>query len=95
MEGKLLQKLIAIVLVLCLTATNFIFATTSMVYALSNSAELENGNIIFKAYFKSEDKVVTEKTAHISEGDKLYLSIELKAGKLQEAKVKIDNNSRR
>ncbi len=91
MKGKLLQRLIAVVLVLCLTATNFIFVATSTVYALSTTTELEGGKIIFEAYFKNGDQKVTEKTANISEGDKLYLNLELKAGKLQDAKIKIDN----
>lgn len=91
MKGKLLRKLIAVALVLCMTATNFIFVAASTVYALSATAELEGGNVVFEAYFKSEDKKVTEKTANISQGEKLYLSLELKAGKLQDGKVKINN----
>ena len=91
MKGKLLQKLIAVALVLCMTATNFIFVAASTVYALSSTAELEGGNVVFEAYFKSEDKKLTEKTANISQGEKLYLSLELKAGKLQEGKIKINN----
>lgn len=91
MKGKLLQKLIAVALVLCMTATNFIFVAASTVYALSATAELEGGNVVFEAYFKSEDKKATQKTANISQGEKLYLSLELKAGKLQEGKIKINN----
>ena len=91
MEGKLLQKVIAFVLVLCLTATNFIFVATSTVYAITADAELEGGNIVFKAYFKEGDSQVTSKTASISEGATLYLSLDLKAGKLEDGKIKIDN----
>ena len=91
MERKLLQKLIAVILVFCLTATNFIFVATSAVYALSATSELEGGKVIFEAYFKEADKKVTEKTANISEGASLYLNLQLKAGKIQNAKIKIDN----
>lgn len=84
MEGKLLQKLIAVVLVICLTAVNFIFVATSAVYAVSNSINLANGDIVFKAYFKYDDNGtihnVSETTAHMSEGGKLYLSLKLNEG---------------
>lgn len=91
MERKLLQKLIAFVLVLCLTATNFIFVAASTVYAITANAELEGGNIVFKAYFKDGDSQITSKTANISEGTTLYLSLDLKAGKLANGKIKIEN----
>lgn len=93
MEGKLLQKIIAFVLVLCLTATNFIFVATSTVYALTTDAELEGGNIVFKAYFKEGDSQVTSKTANISEGTTLYFSLNLKAGKLESGKIKLNNTN--
>ena len=91
MEGKLLQKLIAVVLVLCLTATNFIFVAASTVYAIAGTSELEGGNVVFEAYFKDDGNKTTQKVANISEGTSLYLGLEIKAGKLQDAKVKIDN----
>ena len=91
MKGKLLQKLIAVVLVMCMTLTNFIFVATSTVYALSATTQLEGGNIVFEAYFKNDNEKVTQKSASIKEGESLFVALELKAGKLQEAKIKIDN----
>lgn len=104
MEGKLLQKLIAVVLVICLTAVNFIFVATSAVYAVSNSTKLANGDIVFKAYFKYDDKGtiqnVSGTTAHMSEGGKLYLSLKLENGvvlkggnvEITDANFKIDDS---
>lgn len=96
MERKVLQKLIAVVLVLCMTATNFIFVAANAVYAISNKAELEDGKIVFEAYYKGEDEnnqtvKTSTKTANISEGDSLFISLLVGQGKLQNAKVKIDN----
>ncbi|MBP3802030.1 MAG: hypothetical protein J6I85_08460 [Clostridia bacterium] len=91
MEGKLLRKLIAFVLILCLTATNFIFAAVNTVYAISASSELEGGNIVFEAYFKQDETKVIDKTAYVSEGADLYINLAIKAGKLQNASIKIDN----
>lgn len=105
MEGKLLQKLIAVVLVICLTAVNFIFVATSAVYAVSNSTKLANGDIVFKAYFKYDDNGtihnVSETTAHMSEGGKLYLSLKLEKGvvlkggnvEIEDANFKIDESN--
>lgn len=91
MKGNLLQKLIAVVLVFCMCGANLIFVATNTVYAIAESTELEGGNIVFEAYFKNNDNKLTAKTANISEGDNLYLGLEIKAGKLQDAKIKIDN----
>ena len=57
MKGKILQKFIAMVLVFCMTAANFILVATDAVYAISTRAtEIKNTGITFDAYFKSEDK---------------------------------------
>ncbi|MBR3002573.1 MAG: hypothetical protein IKF38_03295 [Clostridia bacterium] len=79
-KGRILQKTIAVILVLCMTAANFILAATNTVYALTEV----DGNIIFDASFKNEK-------ANVSDGENLYINLELKAGELQEGKIKIDN----
>ena len=99
MKGKILQKIVALVLVICLTSANFILVGTSAVYALStNSVADKNTNIIFDAYFKGGekgDKKTYEKQGTIADGETLYLSIDMKsvkeAGVLNGAKIKIDN----
>lgn len=98
MERKVLQKLIAVVLVLCLTAANFIFVGVNVVYALSNSTELANGNIQFKAYYKGvteQNEVVNTSTkkADIREGETLYISLNVKQGKLLNGRVNIQNGN--
>lgn len=92
MKGKILQKFIAMVLVFCMTAANFILVATDAVYAISTRAtEIKNTGITFDAYFKSEDKKTYDKTASITSGDKLYVSIDMKTGVLENAKIKINN----
>ena len=96
MKEKVLQKLIASVLVFCLTSINFIFVGTSAVYALSNSNVTDqNTNITFNAYFKDGEKTTHEKYGQISEGETLYLNIDMsrvkESGILKGAKIKINN----
>lgn len=92
MKEKILQKFIAMVLVFCMTAANFILVATDAVYAISTRAtEIKNTGITFDAYFKSEDKKTYDKTASITSGDKLYVSIDMKTGVLENAKIKINN----
>ena len=98
MKGKLFQKSIALVLVLCMTLVNFLFVAVNTVYAVSGSSELEGGNIVFKAYYKgvTEDNQTintSSKTADLSEGDNLFVSILVKQGKLQDAKIRIENGN--
>ena len=40
MKGKILQKFIAMILVFCMTAANFILVATDAVYAISTSCLL-------------------------------------------------------
>lgn len=89
MERKFLQKVVAFVLVLCLTATNFIFVAANTVYALA-----ADDNIIFKAYFKEGDSQITSNKASISEGTTLYLSIDVKEGNhLTDGVIKIGSGN--
>ena len=98
MERKVFQKIIALVLVLCMTAANFIFVGVNAVYALSNSTELEGGNIQFKAYYKGlteNNEVVNTQTksADVREGEVLYISLKVAQGRLQNGKVNISNGN--
>ncbi|MBR3002693.1 MAG: hypothetical protein IKF38_03915 [Clostridia bacterium] len=90
-KGNMVKKLIAVILVFCLTATDFIFATTGIVWALSTRTELEDGNLVFEAYFKEGGNKTAQKTANIQDGDVLYVGVDLKAGKLQNGRIKINN----
>lgn len=93
MKGKILQKLVAIILIFCMTSANFIFVATDIVYALSTGEiTIEKANIKFDAYFKQDEKKAYTKSGTISKGETLYLSITMpETGVLENAKIKIDN----
>ncbi|MBR0350276.1 MAG: hypothetical protein IJH76_00355 [Clostridia bacterium] len=95
MKGKLFQKSIALVLVLCMTLVNFLFVAVNTAYAVSEQGvSIENGNIIFDAYLKNESgSKKYEKDSKITDGEKLYISIALRSGVFENEKAKITINN--
>lgn len=80
MKGKILKISVAIILIMTLTLTNFIFVGSSIVSYAMDGIATNHKNIEFEAYFKDKDgnKVVTlERTADENEMS-MYLLLNVK-----------------
>ena len=84
MKSKFLKITIAIILIMAMTMTNFIFVGESLIsYAIdgiSVTTATNNKNVEFAAYFKDDSGNITSTLEkNISSGNtKLYLQVEVK-----------------
>lgn len=81
MESKILKKLLAIVMIIMLTATDFFMLGTNLIsYAIELNNSTNNKNIEFSTYFKNENgERVESLTEAINREDlKLYAEIKVK-----------------
>lgn len=99
MKKKLLQKAIAILLVMILTMTNFIVLGSNIAIAANEedqSLETNNKNIEFGAYFKEENsKKVSSLNVKNSDLEKtlfLYLNVK-NEGYIKNAEIKLKNTN--
>lgn len=101
-SGRIRVKIIATMLVLILTLTNFTLLGSYMGKAISSYAtdtltaqddKTESDNVKFEAYLEESDETVKEKTADINAADLiLYLKISVKGeGTLSNASISFEN----
>ena len=89
MKEKITKIFTVISLIIALVGINLIFLGVEVVEALSDT-NIEN--IKFDAYLKDGEKETYNKTSIISQGEKLYINIELaKTGAIENGKIKIEN----
>ena len=99
MRGKLLQKIIALFLVMTLTMANFIMLGSNIAIAVSETVqgqtfETSNANVEFGAYFKNEkgDKVSSLDIKSSGLETNLYLYLNVKnEGYIRDAQIKLEN----
>ena len=99
MRGKMLQKTIALFLVMTLTMANFIMLGSNIAIAVSETVqgqtfETSNTNVEFGAYFKNEkgDKVssLDIKSSGLETSMFLYLNVK-NEGYIRDAQIKLEN----
>lgn len=81
MEGKMLKKLLMILMIIMLTATDFLMLGTGLIsYAESIDSATNNQNITFSTYFKNENgERIDSITENVNKEDlKVYAEIEVK-----------------
>lgn len=81
MEGKMLKKLLMILMIIMLTATDFLMLGTGLIsYAESVDSATNNQNITFSTYFKNENgERIDSITENVNKEDlKVYAEIEVK-----------------
>ncbi len=96
MNQKILNKTVAVTLVIILTITNILILASES-YALNTNLETQgtntnNNNVQFDAYFKDEKGEKTHTvTKDINEQDTLYLYVSVTEGYLKETNITLNN----
>lgn len=99
MRGKMLQKIIALFLVMILTMTNFIMLGSNIAIAVSETVqgqtfETNNKNVEFGAYFKNEKgeqvSSLDIKSSGLETSMFLYLNVK-NEGYIRDAQIKLEN----
>ena len=99
MRGKMLQKIIALFLVMILTMTNFIMLGSNIAIAVSETVqgqtfETNNKNVEFGAYFKNEKgeqvSSLDIKSSELETNLYLYLNVK-NEGYIRDAQIKLEN----
>ena len=94
MKGKILKAILVSMIIVLLTALDFVLLGYNIVIAVSNSAIAATNveNVEFDAYFNQDGSRIYEKTGDIDLEDTIILHIEVKNnGELSDAKIQIDN----
>lgn len=96
MKNKILKKLLIIMLIMMLTATDFFMLGSSIVsYAMGLDSSTNNENIEFSAYFKNTNgERVTNITESIKKSDlKLFAEIKVKNEGYLNGAIEIENSN--
>lgn len=94
MKGKILKTILVSMIIVLLTALDFVLLGYNIVIAVSNSAIAATNveNVEFDAYFNQDGSRIYEKTGDIDLEDTIVLHIEVKNnGELSDAKIQMNN----
>ena len=94
MKGKILKTILVSMIIVLLTALDFVLLGYNIVIAVSNSAIAATNveNVEFDAYFNQDGSRIYEKTGDTDLEDTIVLHIEVKNnGELSDAKIQMNN----
>ena len=96
LKNKILEKLLAIILIFTLTFANFAFVTKSYASSivdvfLGNDSDTGHENVLFESYFETEEEKSSSVISDVN-NEELAISMDLnvkEAGYLKDAKIAI------
>ena len=94
-KNKILEKLLAIILIFTLTSANFMFVTKSFASSFAETlfgmkSDTGHKNVEFEAYFGTEEEKETSVISNVNNKDlAISMNLNVKDGYLKNAKIQI------